>query len=153
MNESVLEQLHELAEAFNKIGLQPVICGGLGIYLRFSSREHEIELRATNDIDLMVTETQAQNESNRLAILRTIKEDLKYVLRADGQCFMLEKSPNKILDVLAPPIAGLTRKNDFRVRLVRSQLHGRLTPEACFIEEGLEIICAIHRHRFNFLIC
>ena len=65
MNEPVLEQLHELAEAFNKIGLKPVICGGLGIYLRFFSREHEIELRATNDIDLMVTKTQVQSESNR----------------------------------------------------------------------------------------
>lgn len=143
MNEAVLEQLHDLAKSFNKIGLEPVICGGLGIYLWFCNRQRDIELRATNDIDLMVTQMQARNEVARQSILKAITNELNYVLRSEGQCFMFQRPPYDKLDVLAPPIAGLTRENDFRVRLVKSKLHGRLTPEAAFIEEDLE---TIHLH-------
>ena len=104
MNESVLEQLSELVKAFNKIGLKPVICGGLAVYLRFSNRQNDFELRATNDIDLMVTKTQAQNEANRLAILKAIKDDLQYVVREDAKHFMFEKPPGSKLDFLIPPV-------------------------------------------------
>ncbi|MFA5554462.1 MAG: nucleotidyl transferase AbiEii/AbiGii toxin family protein [Phycisphaerae bacterium] len=140
MKDEVLSQLHDLAKAFNKIDIKPVICGGLGIYLKFYSSKNEIELRATNDIDLMLTETQVKSQADRNAVLKTIKDDLHYVLRAQGQCFMFEKSPYDKLDILAPPIQGLTRENDNRVKLVKSKLHGRLTPEAQFIEEDLETV-------------
>jgi hypothetical protein len=141
MNESVLEQLSELARAFNGIGLQPVICGGLAVYLHFSSRQKDFELRATSDIDLIVTETQAKKKANRLAILKAIKGDLQYCVCSDAKHFMFEKPPANKLDILVPPVQidDLEIEN-FRVKLVKSQLHGYLTPEACFIEEGLEII-------------
>jgi len=35
MDIRLIEQLADLAESFNRIGLKPVICGGLGIYLCF----------------------------------------------------------------------------------------------------------------------
>lgn len=57
MDEMILYQLAELAGAFNKIGIKPVICGGLGIYLGFHSRESKVPLRTTNDIDLILTKT------------------------------------------------------------------------------------------------
>ena len=77
MNEEVINQLQDLARAFNKAGMKPVICGGLGVYLRFSNRQSDFELRATTDIDLMVTKTQAQSRASREAILKAIKDDLQ----------------------------------------------------------------------------
>ncbi len=57
MDSTVLQQLLDLTEAFNKIGLKPIICGGLAIYLLFRDRSQEI--RATTDIDLMIAHSQA----------------------------------------------------------------------------------------------
>lgn len=39
MDRRIIEQLADLAESFNRIGLRPVICGGLGIYLCFHKSE------------------------------------------------------------------------------------------------------------------
>jgi len=60
MDDIVLKQLAELAKAFNKIGVKPVICGGLGIYLSFCKSDGTARnmLRATSDIDLMLIKPQ-----------------------------------------------------------------------------------------------
>ena len=60
MDKKIFYQLADLTESFNKIGLKPVICGGLGIYLCFHECEGEAQglIRTTNDIDLILTKTQ-----------------------------------------------------------------------------------------------
>lgn len=138
MKDEVLEQLHDLTKAFNAIDMKPVICGGLGIYLKYFNREGNIELRATKDIDLMLTETQVKSETNRLAISKAIQDDSQYLVKDEAKYFKFEKPPNKMLDILVPRV-GLYTKN-FRVRLVKSRLHGHLTLEAKFIEEDLETV-------------
>ena len=55
IDERLASQLLELAQAFDKIRITPVICGGLGLYLCFQRYSAE-QLRVTNDIDLMLTQ-------------------------------------------------------------------------------------------------
>ena len=135
MDEMILYQLAELAGAFNKIGIKPVICGGLGIYLGFHSRESEVPLRTTNDIDLILTKTQVLEQSRLNAIAEIITSKLKYIVCEDGKHFKFQKG-NQYLDILAQPVEGINIE-DFRANFVKSRLHGHITPEACFIEEDL----------------
>ena len=135
MDEMILYQLAELAGAFNKIGIKPVICGGLGIYLGFHSRESKVPLRTTNDIDLILTKTQVLEQSRREAIAEIITDKLKYVVCEGGKHFKFQKG-NQYLDVLAQPVEGIDIEG-FRAKFVKSHLHGHITPEACFIEEDL----------------
>lgn len=141
VDERIIEQLAELAESFNRIGLKPVICGGLGIYLCFHKAQGQAHLmiRATTDIDLMLTNTQIREEAERLAIAETITDGLGYVVRKGCEYYQFIKEPNQDLDILSPPVEGLEIEN-FRVKIVKSKLHGHVTPEACFIEEGLRTI-------------
>ncbi|MHC4226903.1 MAG: hypothetical protein ACYSW0_05690, partial [Planctomycetota bacterium] len=76
MDRRIIEQLTELAESFNRIGLKPVICGGLGIYLCFHKAEGQVRqmIRATTDIDLMLTKIQIFEQARRLAIADTITD-------------------------------------------------------------------------------
>lgn len=137
MDSIVFRQLLDLSQAFNRIGLKPLICGGLGVYLLFKDRSKEI--RATADIDLMISHSQALDEARRNAIAGLIVDELKYVVREDGKHFRFLKEPIQELDVLAPPITGITTEGG-RVKLVRTKLHGHVTPEACFIEEDLRTV-------------
>lgn len=131
----------DLAESFNKIGLKPVVCGGLGIYLCFHECEGQARelIRTTNDIDLMLTKTQVIEKARRRAIAEIITGELKYVVREGREYIHFTKNNKQFLDILAPPIEGFKVK-DFRVKLVTSRLHGHLTSEACFIEEGLRTV-------------
>jgi hypothetical protein len=142
MDERLIEQLSELAESFNRISLKPVICGGLGIYLCFHKAQGQAYqmIRATTDIDLMLTNTQVREEAERRAIAETITDGLGYVVREGCEYYQFIKEPNQDLDILSPPVEGLDVEN-FRVKIVKSKLHGHLTPEACFIEEGLRTVC------------
>ncbi|MBM4026218.1 MAG: hypothetical protein FJ280_12550 [Planctomycetes bacterium] len=137
MNIALLNQLREITEAFNRLGLRPVICGGLGLYLLFRDRPQAV--RATQDIDLMITPSQAGQRATREAIARAILEELQYVTCEEGRCFRFMKVPARRLDILAPPVEAVAIEGG-RVKLVRMRLHGRLTPEACFIEEDLRTI-------------
>ena len=137
MDSAVLNHLMELAQAFNKIGLRPLICGGLGTYLLFHDRSAAV--RATSDIDLMIPCSQALEEARRRAIAEMITGELRYVVRTDGKHFRFTKEPDGQLDILAPPVAGVTTEGG-RVKLVRSKFHGHLTPEACFIEEDMRSV-------------
>jgi hypothetical protein len=137
MNVALLHQLGELTEALHRIGLRPVIGGGLGIYLLFWDRSQMV--RATQDIDLMITPSQAGERAVREAMAQTIVEELRYVAREDGRCFRFTKEPAQQLDILTPSIAGVATEGG-RVKLVRTKLHGRLTPEACFVEEDLRTV-------------
>lgn len=141
MDKRLIEQLAELAESFNRIGLKPVICGGLGIYLCFHKARGQARqmIRATTDIDLMLTYTQVREEAERRAIAETITGGLGYVVREGCEYYQFIKEPNQDLDILSPPVEGLEVDN-FRVKIVKSKLHGHVTPEACFIEEGLRTI-------------
>jgi hypothetical protein len=64
---------------------------------------------------------------------------LRYVVREGREYLHFKKENDQYLDILAPPITGV-KSDDVRLKLVRSKLHGRLTPEACFIEEGLRTV-------------
>lgn len=137
MDKAVLEQLAELTRAFNKIGLRPLICGGLAVYLLFHDRSSS--LRVTSDVDLMISASQAQDEAKRRAIADTITGSLQYVVREGGEHFRFTGKAGRELDILAPPIEGITSKGG-RVKLVPSKLHGRETIESRFIEEDLRSI-------------
>jgi len=141
MENKLIQQLADLAESFAKIGLQPVICGGLGIYLCFYKNQGDAQqmIRTTNDIDLMLTATQVFEQSRCRVIAELITGELDYSLCEDGQCFRFKKEPDQRLDVLAPPVNGFNTEGG-RVKFVKSILHGRLTNEACFIEEDLRTI-------------
>jgi len=133
--------LAELAESFNRIGLKPVICGGLGLYLCFHRVQGQARemIRATNDVDLMLTESQVFEQAQCRAIAEIITGELRYVVREGREHLHFMKDDDKYLDILAPPIKGFKRDN-IRIKLVSSKLHGRVTKEACFIEEDLRTV-------------
>jgi hypothetical protein len=137
----IIEQLAELAESFNRIGLKPVICGGLGIYLCFHKAEGQVRqmIRATTDIDLMLTKIQIFEQARRLAIADTITDGLGYIVREGCEYYQFTKEPDRDLDILSPPVEGLEVDN-FRVKIVKSKLHGRITAEARFIEEDIRTV-------------
>jgi hypothetical protein len=139
MDDAVLEQLAELAKAFNKIGVKPVICGGLGVFLCFRNSDARNILRATNDIDLMLTKQQVLENSRRNAIAEIITGELEYTVRKDDRHFRFIKAPDRQLDILSPPMENFQIK-EHRVKFVKSKLHGRLTKEAYFIDEDLRTI-------------
>jgi hypothetical protein len=141
MDDALLGQLAELAKPFNKIGIKPVICGGLGVYLCLckSAGSARSMIRATNDIDLMIIKEQVAGNSRRNAIAEIITGELEYVVRAGGEHFRFTKPPNQQLDILSQPMDEFTDKGN-RVKFVRSKLHGRLTKEACFIDEDLRTV-------------
>ncbi len=141
MDDAVLHHLVELASRLNAIGIKPVICGGLGVYLRFRDAEGEAKgmIRATNDIDLMLTKRDILEEAKRNAIAEIICGELGYSVCNDKLHFGFIKSSNQGLDVLAPPVDELPIDN-YRVKIVKSRLHGHITPEARFIEEDLDTI-------------
>lgn len=141
MNSEIFQQLAELAQSFKKIGVKPVICGGLGVYLCFHKSLEEVQqmIRATNDIDLMLTPTQVLEQSRRNAIAEIIRDELNYVVREDSKHFRFQKEPDQQLDILVPPIEGIKTEGS-RVKLSSSKLHGRVTNEARFIGEDLRTI-------------
>ncbi|HUT46814.1 MAG TPA: nucleotidyl transferase AbiEii/AbiGii toxin family protein [Sedimentisphaerales bacterium] len=141
MDNRLIEQLADLAESFNRIGLKPVICGGLGLYLCFHKAQGQASrmIRATTDIDLMLTRSQVLEEAERRAIAEIITGELRYIAREGREYLHFMKGDDQYLDVLAPPIEGFKTDN-FRIKFVRSKLHGHITPEACFIEEGLRTV-------------
>lgn len=140
MDNRLIEQLADLAESFNRIGLKPVICGGLGLYLCFHKAQGQASqmIRATTDIDLMLTRSQVLEEAERRAIAEIIN-GLGYVVREGCEYYQFIKETDQDLDILSPPVEGLEVDN-FRVKIVKSKLHGHITPEACFIEEGLRTV-------------
>jgi len=141
VNDILVGQLSELARAFNRHGIKPIICGGLGIYLCFHNRTGEARglIRATNDIDLMLTKSHILDQSCAHATAEIITGELRYVAREDCRHFRFKRIPNQELDVLAQPVDGRII-GDNRVRIVKSKLHGRLTNEAVFIHEDLQTI-------------
>lgn len=141
MEEILLNQLIELARPLNKIGIKPVICGGLGVYLCFRDSTGAARgiIRATNDIDFMITKEMVFEESRRNALAEIITGELEYVASTNDRHFRFIKAPDRRLDFLAPPIDDFEIK-EHRVKLVKSKLHGRLTNEALYIDEDLRTI-------------
>jgi ribosome modulation factor len=141
MDDAVLGQLAELAKPFNRIDIKPVICGGLGVYLCFCKSEGAARsmIRTTNDIDLMIIKEQVAEMSRREAIAEIITGELEYAVRKDDRHFRFIKAPDRQLDILSPPMENFQIK-EHRVKFVKSKLHGRLTVEACFIDEDLRTI-------------
>jgi len=141
MDSELLMQLSELAVACNEKEISPIICGGLGIYLSFCKKESAVAqmIRATQDIDLMLSPQDIIEETKRRAIAKIITDELKYVVRDDMRHHGFTKESNRQLDVLAPPVEGLKIDN-YRVKIVESVLHGYKTDEAVFIDEDLRSV-------------
>ncbi len=139
MNDRILSQLLELARAFDRVGLTPLICRGLGVFLSLCGRQKEVPLRMTNDIDLMLTQQQLSEEANRNAIAEIITGTLDYRARELGKYFMFEKDDGQRLDILTQPIYGLA-VDGFRAKIVPSRLHAYITEEALFVEEDMKTI-------------
>ena len=141
MDDAILIQLAELAKAFNKIGVKPVICGGLGVYLCFSKSEIAARsmIRATNDIDMMLTRQQVLGKLRLNAIAEIITGELEYTVRAGGEHFRFIKTPHQELDILSQPMEGF-KVREHRVKFVKSKLHGFFTEEALHIDEDLRTI-------------
>jgi hypothetical protein len=146
MDEILLNQLAELAKPLNKIGIKPVICGGLGVNLCFrdSTGAARGMIRATNDIDFMITKEMVFEESRRKALAEIITGELEYVVSKNDRHFRFVKVPDRHLDFLAPPMGDFEIK-EHRVKLVKSKLHGRLTNEALYIDEDLRTVGLIEK--------
>lgn len=141
MDRKIFQQLADLAKSFNRIGLKPVICGGLGIYLCFSKYEDEAQrlIRTTNDIDLILTKSQVLEQARCRAIAEIITDELRYNVREGREYLHFQKNDDQYLDILAPRIEGF-KMDGFRIKFVSSKLHGHITDEACFIEEDLRTV-------------
>ena len=102
MDGRIIEQLADLAGSFNGIGLKPVICGGLGIYLCFHKAEGQARqmIRATSDIDLMLTKTQVLEQARCRAIAEVITGELGYIAREGREHLHFEKDQDRYLDIL-----------------------------------------------------
>lgn len=79
MENKIIEQLVDLAEACRKKDIKPIICGGLGIYLSYCRKTDEIQqmLRATQDIDLMFSRQDLIEEAKRKAMAEMITGELE----------------------------------------------------------------------------
>jgi hypothetical protein len=141
VDKKIFHQLADLTESFNKIGLKPVICGGMGIYLCFHKCEGQAKelIRTTNDIDLILTKTQVLKQAQCKAIAEIITGELRYFVRKGREHIHFKKDQDRYLDILAPPIEGF-KTDGFRIKFVSSKLHGHITKEACFIEEDLRAV-------------
>jgi hypothetical protein len=141
MDNILIKQLAELAKACQRKDVKPIICGGLGVYLSFCNKEDEINqmIRATQDIDLMLSKQDLLEEAKRKAIAEIITEELKYIVQPDKKHHGFKKSNNQELDILVPPVEGLPIRN-YRLNIVKSILHGHITKEAEFIDEDLRIV-------------
>ena len=93
MNDKMLQQLVELATAFERHGLKAIICGGLGVYLCLSAKDSKPEqrniLRVTNDIDLILTKQHVSKPGNRKVIAQIITDELKYIVREEGRLSLI----------------------------------------------------------------
>jgi hypothetical protein len=141
MDNILIKQLAELAKACQRKDVKPIICGGLGVYLSFCNRENEISqmIRATQDIDLMLSRQDLLEEAKRKAIAEIITEELKYLVQPEKKHHGFKKEDNQELDILVPPVEGLPIRN-YRLNIVKSILHGHITEEAEFIDEDLRTV-------------
>lgn len=141
IDDIIIRQLAALAQACQKRNIKPIICGGLGVYLRFCGKEEIREIRrATQDIDLMFSRQDLLEEAKRTAMAEMITGELQYIVQEDKKYHGFRKDPNQKLDILVPPIKEL-EQNNYRLRIVKSVLHGHITEEAEYIDEGLQVIC------------
>ncbi len=140
MERWLLDQLTELTRVMGSIDMRPVICGGMGVYLSFHNRavDGRTSIRATTDIDMMITRSQAVDKETLDALAEKIMGPLGYSYIEKDIHFMFGKGPAR-LDILAMPISG-PKDTGGRVRLVPHKLHGRLTEEARFVEEDMRTI-------------
>ena len=139
--DNLVRQLRELAIAFRRKEIRPIICGGLGVYLSCSRKSGDIRqmIRATQDIDLMFCRRDLLDEAKRQAMAEIIKGELEYIVRDDKKHHGFRKDPDQELDILVPPVEGLPQEN-YRLKIVKSTLHGYITPEAEFVDEDLQTI-------------
>lgn len=138
MDKALLMQLCELVRACHCAGIKPIICGGLGVYISFFKKNNEISnmIRATQDIDLMLSKSDIIEEVKRRVIADILTKDLKYIVCDNKRYHGFVKGENRQLDILVPPVEGLIVKNH-RLQIVKSTLHGYITEEAQFIDEQL----------------
>ncbi len=141
LNNSLIIQLTELAKAFQQRDIKPIICGGLGVYLSSCTKESPITqmIRATQDVDLVFSKQDLIDQSKRNAMAEVIVGELEYIVQDKKRYHGFRKDPGLELDILVPDVAELPHDN-YRLKLVKSTLHGHIAEEAEFIDEDLQII-------------
>jgi hypothetical protein len=65
-----------------------------------------------------------------------ITGELEYIVQEEKRYHGFRKEPDQELDILVPPMEELTRSY-YRLRIVKSTLHGYITQEAEYIDEDL----------------
>ncbi|MCE5186527.1 MAG: nucleotidyl transferase AbiEii/AbiGii toxin family protein [Planctomycetaceae bacterium] len=137
----LVAQLRELAIACRQKNIRPIICGGCGVYLHLAGKTTEAQpiVRATTDIDVMFSRQDLLDELKRQAMAEIILKELKYAVQAEKKHHGFKKETGQELDILVPCVETLPR-NNYRLTIVNSVLHGYITPEAEFIEEDLQTI-------------
>lgn len=137
----IIKQLVALAQACQRRDITPIICGGLGVYLSFCRKQEIREIRrVTQDIDLMFSRQDLLEEVKRTAMAEMITGELQYIVQGDKKYHGFRKDPNQEIDILVPPMKEL-KQNNYRLRIVKSTLHGHITEEAEYIDEDLRVIC------------
>jgi hypothetical protein len=141
MDSMIIKQLAELAAACQRKDIKPIICGGLGIYLSYFRKEDGISkmIRATQDIDLMLSREDLLEQAKRNAIAEIITKELNYIVQDNKQHHGFKKDGIQELDILVPPNIDLPA-SEHRLKIVKSNLHGYITREAEFIEEDLRAV-------------
>jgi hypothetical protein len=153
MNEVLINNLIELANKFQENGINLILGGGLGLYLRYVSKEKHYELklnynpRSTNDMDIFFTADIITNK-NEMETIKNILSELNYIVLDTAKYFQFKKideiSGNEIkIDLLSSPAEDLS-KVDIKSPRIRPKgvknIHAYLTNEARHIDIGLKSI-------------
>ena len=103
MDDNLIKQLAELAKACQRKEVKPIICGGLSVYLSFCHKEGEINhmIRATRDIDLMLSKQDLLEKAKRKAIAEIITDELKYIVQPEKKYHGLRRVTSKSLTFLS----------------------------------------------------
>jgi hypothetical protein len=148
-------ELRALIQILQPLGIQVVVGGGYGLFLRYKHIMHSGEqtlmtdypsARSTQDIDIFLT-AEVIADSSKTALIRAALDQLGYVPSTPNLQFTRSieyaGSIRQVkIDFLAAPITGEpgseVQIKDFRMRpRGYNGLHAYVTPEALTVEENL----------------
>ena len=154
MTDLLKDSIRELAVRLQPFGIRLMIVGGYGLVLRVEGIQHSgVRIlggrapvsRSTEDIDCFLGAA-IISDGMKTQQIRTVLDDLGYVAETEHFLFTRAIKTDHAtltvrLDLMAAPIEGeLAERVKISGPRIRPKaydgLHGRLTPEAVFIEDG-----------------
>ncbi len=154
MTDLLKDSIRELAVRLQPFGIRLMIVGGYGLVLRVEGIQHSgVRIlggrapvsRSTEDIDCFLGAA-IISDGMKTQQIRTVLDDLGYVAETEHFLFTRAIKTDHAtltvrLDLMAAPIEGELAENvkisGPRIRAnTYARLHGRLTPEAVFLEDG-----------------